>query len=425
MNRREFLGSTAATSLMLFSGPSFAGKKKRARPAKPNVVLIICDDLNTEAKGEHIRWLEARSRNYINAHCAAPACVPSRAAMLFGMQPWESGCYTLDERWFLNNRLPASSALPSRMREKGYNIFGTGKIFHGHENDVEWDIYNPADNVINGDENMCGINYGDNATIGNMPDVKISNWAVNRVLSREHTKPFFLTVGLQKPHTPLAVPPRFFDEPVHALAGLKYNDQADLGPYAKKVASQIDIDACMTNPTPVIHAYQAAVREADYCIGLLLDGLLAGPNKNDTLVILTSDHGFQLGEKEAWHKFSLWEKSTKVPFMMYASWLDPMTNRQPTSLTDLYHMLVDGDHVMPARPAVVTSWMLEGETTPSFTVRDQNYRYIRYKNGIEEELYYNTNDPHEWNNIAAAAPAKCAAMRAHVPTSWVARRGSI
>ena len=91
----------------------------------------------------------------------------------------------------------------------------------------------------------------------------------------------------------------------------------------------------------IVKAYLASISYADYCVGLLLDGLQAGPNNANTIVVLWSDHGWQLGEKLAWRKFTLWERALRVPLIISGPGIRPATSGMPVSLIDLYPTVAD------------------------------------------------------------------------------------
>jgi arylsulfatase A-like enzyme len=175
-------------------------------------------------------------------------------------------------------------------------------------------------------------------------------------------------------------------------------------------------------------------------VGRLLDALDASPRRDQTIVVLWSDHGFHIGEKENWEKFALWEQTTRVPLFIVAPGVGRggTRTRQPASLVDLYPTLCeltglpvprqcDGVSLLPQlrntetardRPAVTShvddsiyvlrDGQMRKERTPdasrqpipaSHAVRDVRYRYIKYYNGFEE-LYDLDTDPHEFTNRA-------------------------
>jgi arylsulfatase A-like enzyme len=165
----------------------------------------------------------------------------------------------------------------------------------------------------------------------------------------------------------------------------------------------------------VLQAYLANITYFDALIGRLLDALDASPAAKNTIIVLWSDHGWHFGEKQHLHKFTLWERSTRVPLIVVAPGVTQAGSRstQPAGLIDLFPTLnelcrlppvagLDGVSLVPLlhkpaqarqQPALTT----HGES--NHTVRSERWRYIRYADG-GEELYDHRNDPHEWTNLA-------------------------
>ncbi len=180
-----------------------------------------------------------------------------------------------------------------------------------------------------------------------------------------------------------------------------------------------------------MRGYLASISYVDHQVGRLLDALDRSKLKENTIVVLWTDHGFHIGEKENWEKFALWQQTTRVPLFIRAPGksLDGQRCNQAVSLIDLYPTLCelagietpaqlggeqcggeqcDGESLVPylidpKRPKstpALTSFQFPGEPTPSHAVATKRYRYIRYGNGLEE-LYDHKTDPDEFKNIAA------------------------
>ena len=165
----------------------------------------------------------------------------------------------------------------------------------------------------------------------------------------------------------------------------------------------------------LLHAYLASISFADAQIGRLIDTLDASGEADNTIIVLWSDHGWHFGEKKHLHKMTLWERSTRIPFIL----VDPRTTQpetrceQPVGMVDLFPTLnelcelpnvegLSGQSLKPLlknpeqeweRPALITS------NQGDHAIRSKRWRYIRYADG-GEELYDHLNDPHEWNNVA-------------------------
>ena len=165
----------------------------------------------------------------------------------------------------------------------------------------------------------------------------------------------------------------------------------------------------------LVQAYLACVSFVDLQVGRVLDAIEAGPHRDDTLVVLWSDHGFHLGEKEHFGKTTLWERSTRVPFIIAG----PGVQRgvecpRPVSLLDVYPTLL-ASAGLPSRSDLAgrdlhpllrdprAEWKTPALITyraGNHAVRSERWRYIRYADGAEE-LYDHQTDPNEWTNLAA------------------------
>ncbi len=285
-----------------------------------NVLFIAIDDLNdwTGALKGHpqsvtpnLDRLASQGMLFANAHCAAPACNPSRTALMTGIRPSTSGIYLNPQPYF--DRFPLEEiVLPG--------------VLEGDLSDV------PAPGL------EMAKPEGDHATI-----VKNGQWKA------------------------------------------------------------------------AVQGYLACIHFVDRCVGRVMDALDEGPNRGRTVVVLWSDHGWHLGEKEHWRKFSLWEEATQVPMI----WRVPgMTEagsvcHAPVSLLDIYPTLLDvcglppnssvgGKTLRPLLQDANAAWEGVALTTHgkgNHTVRDRRYRYIRYADG-SEELYDHLLDPMEWRNLA-------------------------
>jgi len=252
-----------------------------------------------------------------------------------------------------------------------------------------------------------------------MSDEKSANFAAE-VLGKKHDKPFFLALGFIKPHLPFVAPKKYFDlysDPIKPPA-IKTDDLADV-PWAGRSNAMLRDDLQFRNDKAwekVRRAYLACISWTDANVGRVLDTLEKSPWRDNTIVVLWSDHGFHLGEKRSFRKFSLWEEVTRVPFLIWDTRHKIMKGRrcdEPVSLIDIYPTLtnmaglkqpdyVDGVSLVPwlknpgqarEEPAI-TTW-----GRGNYTIRTRNWRYIRYFDG-SEELYYHKQDPDEWKNLA-------------------------
>lgn len=256
-----------------------------------------------------------------------------------------------------------------------------------------------------------------------MPDGKMAAWAEKK-LSNQYTSPFFMAVGFYRPHQPWYAPEKYF-KPFEgkdlAMPTVLESDLDDCGVAAQDYAHYPWSGSFATVQKynqwqDAIRGYLASIYFADAQVGRLLDALDNSPYKDNTIIVLWSDHGWELGEKEHWGKHSPWEGSMRVPLII----VPPANSNIPAgrsdgfaSLLDLYPTLADlcgfqipsvleGKSLKPVltgkkkqvRDHIVTSL---GRST--FSIRKNDMKLIRYYDG-SEELYNLKTDPNEFHNIA-------------------------
>ena len=203
----------------------------QAADPSPNVLFIAIDDLNdwVGALGGHSQTvtpnldrLAARGVLFTNAHCAAPACNPSRAALMTGVPPHRSGVYLNRQPW--RPAMPDAVTIPQHFRANGYTAIGSGKIFHGPSPDPRsWDAYfpskrkqkpggpRPTGRPLNGIEKTRNFDWGPlDVEDAQMGDAKVAEWVADQ-LEKEHDQPFFLACGFFRPHLPWYVPREYFE----------------------------------------------------------------------------------------------------------------------------------------------------------------------------------------------------------------------
>lgn len=276
-----------------------------------------------------------------------------------------------------------------------------------------------------------------------MADYHVVDWARYQ-LSRRHERPFFLAVGTWKPHDPWEVPQEYFDlYPLESivLPEVEDDDLEDAFDHGRRWIQKWVNDNEQWER--VVQSYAASITFSDAMLGRLLEALSSSAYADDTIVVLWSDHGMHMGEKENIEKFTLWEESTRVPLIVSAPGVTEPGARceQPVSLMDLYPTLVelagfelpehlDGDSLVPqiedpalATEPVVSSYRFTWTEEPvvGHAVRSLRYRYIYYPEIGLEELYDHETDPNEWDNVAyrkereAIKAEHRAALRAVVP----------
>ena len=405
---------------------------------RPNVLMIAVDDLNDwcgvlgghpQARTPNLDRLAARGVFFQRAYCAAPSCNPSRVALLTGLRPSTSGVYVNDQKF--RRILPDAVTLPQYFTAHGYRVAGGGKIFHHGDTDPQsWPEYfdQPRDPTpeplvsgpISNHFTWQPLDMPDNA----MGDYKVVSWASDwlaKAASQGNERPFFLAVGFYRPHMPLHVPRKYFDAyPLDSieLPVVKEGDLDDVPTLGRWLAAHRDYHTKIVESGQwrnAVQGYLAAVEFFDAMLGRLIDALGRSPFRDNTVVVLWSDHGWHHGQKDHWSKFALWEQTTRVPMLWIVPGVTHPNGRcdTPVSLQDVYPTLLElcglprkqeleGVSLVPqlknpaasrTEPAVMTFG------PDNHAVRDSRWRYIRYCDG-GEELYDCQTDPHEWTNLA-------------------------
>ncbi len=419
-----------------------------AAAERPNVLFVAIDDLNDwtgflgghpQAKTPNMDRLARHGVNFRNAHTVAPGCSPSRNALLFGVQPFNSGLYP----FYATDKIEPSvldqyTSLPQFFKENDYRTYASGKIHHGtvwtYENDGgsrEWTehngerlaslpplVYEPEAGYVQGTSRKMAF-CPTTSPLEHHRDYVTAQFGVE-ILSRDHDKPFFLAVGFHKPHLPFIAPKRFFELYQDGIEAppIKADDLTDISwPARRNVRLADDLRYRKAGAwEDVRRAYLASISWTDWNVGLVLDALEASPYQDNTIVVLWSDHGYHLGEKRSFRKFSLWEESTRVPFIIWDARKASPEGRhsdEAVSLIDIYPTLADLAGL--EKPAYVDGASLaplledpaHKKTSPAITtwgrgnyaIRTRNWRYIRYFDG-SEELYRHDRDPQEWENLS-------------------------
>ena len=426
--------------ISLCIGPAVADEEA----TRPNVLMIAIDDLNDwvgcmgghpNAKTPHMDRIASEGVTFMNNHCQAPICGPSRASLMTGLYPSTTGIYLqINDNNIKKASKPAANSvfMTDWFKQHGYSLMGTGKILHNSGKDL-FDDYGqikdmgpkpkprmkwPAPGFPPGTQTDWGP-YPEKDE--DMPDFKSAAYAVEK-LGEKHDKPFFLAVGFCRPHVPWHVPQKWFDmfppETLKLPAYLK-EDMSDVPEMAKKV-SEVPM-----MPTAewakenkewrnIIQAYLACTTFVDAQIGKILEALEKSPYADNTIIVLWSDHGYHLGEKNRFAKQAIWERDTRTVMIMKA----PGSKKglkclAPTELIDIYPTLLDlcglpankqneGQSLAPLLADPDAEWPHLARTTygvGNITLRDRTHRYTRYEDGAEE-LYDMEKDPNEWTNLA-------------------------
>lgn len=405
-----------------------------AAPQKPNVLFIAIDDLRDwvgyidrthQAKTPNIDRLSKMGVSFTRAYCASPSCNPSRAALMSGLRPSTSGVY--ENSTDFRPLIPPEKTLTTAFRNAGYFVHGAGKIYHEEfRRRSEWDDY------LEREGRDPGVPAGQSDGVGGIKfapldckDEDLSDWRITDYgiasLQKKHDKPFFLAVGMHKPHMPWNVPKKWFD--LFPLEQIKLpphleNDLDDVPAAGKRMARPESDHAAMLQSgrwKEAVQAYLAAIAYMDMNLGRLLDAFEKSAYRDNTVIVFWGDHGWHLGEKSHWRKFALWEEATRAPLIWVAPGLKGgVKSDKPVGFMAIYPTLmglcglptpkhVEGFSLEPLLANRNTYWKHPAITTYRYknhAVRNSDWRYIRYENG-DQELYNVRKDPNEYTNVAA------------------------
>jgi arylsulfatase A-like enzyme len=453
-------------------------------------------DSHPQVKTPNLKNFAKSAVVFKRAYSNNPVCAPSRASLFTGIYPHVSG-NLFWQKWYEQKSLKHSKTMMKLFSENGYNVIGTGKLLHHERSALYTEFKNKANygpywlkdgkTVAHPDvpQPFAEIgaidgSYGsiesaiskqtknehwfsgdwkeikkpfdfEGANRDLTPDERNAQWAAERIQDLDRSgnqQPFFLSVGFVRPHTPLHVPQKYFDlfpiDQIQLPKVLK-NDAADthytdVFESDQKGLKYFDLlkksyPSWEQGLKAFTQAYLASVAAVDENIGQVINALDQSRFKDNTIVIFTSDHGWNMGEKDYLFKNSPWEESGRVPFIVRAPQISKagMRAEHPISLIDIYPTLVDlcslkGDNrkndqgkklsgfsIRPfledpqsmkwQGPKAALTMVYAGPHTgmdpdlQHWTWRTKDFRYIRYNNGMEE-LYDHRRDPRELKNLA-------------------------
>ena len=450
-----------------------------------NVLFILVDDLNTDQAAfgntavitPAIDALSQEGIRFDNAQCSWPVCGPSRASFMTGTYPETNGVRNLKTE--LRDPSPNIVTIPQYLKEIGYITEAVGKVYDPRCIDEDYDYptswttpysisydypeeYGP---FVKGQYRVyvAPMDKGPLTEIGpdgvlddGYIDGQIALDAVNRIESYKNSdKPFFLSVGFKKPHTPFIAPKKYWD--LYDISDIEMSDYQKLpegtGEIAFSTSGEVkaydDIivltsdgtkDGEFTSSVTVngetfdkvmpedtqknsIRGYYASISYIDAQIKMIVDALESNGLKDNTLIILTSDHGFALGDNAIWGKHNILNNSSQVPFIIVDPSREAKVEDRAVQLIDIFpticHWLdipyleqMQGNSVFEDENAstvfplnlAVTHFRSKGRN--GYTFKRSNYRYTLWTNNsamtdafedidiYEEELYkYTTDEP--------------------------------
>ena len=408
---------------------------------KPNIVFIAIDDQNDwigclgghpNALTPHIDKLASRGTLFTNAHCQSPLCNSSRTSLMTGLRPDSTGIYGLAP-WFRNlAEFKDLTSLPQHLEQQGYATLSAGKIYHGgygrKPSDREFQSLGPGatgapfpdKKLVNTPSKMKLVDWGlfphrDE----DKGDYKIAQWAVE-ALNKKPQGPFFLSAGFFLPHVPCFATEKWFElHPLEktSLPLIQRGDREDTPRFSWYLHWSLpeprlrwleDHDQWMN----LTRSYLACTSFVDHQVGKIMEAIDRNGFRDNTIIVLWSDHGWHVGEKDITGKNSLWDDGTRVPLIFAGPQIDSGVCSQPVELLDIYPTLCDLTQSKKPKHLEGLSLVaqLQDATAkrqrPAITthnhhnhgVRSEKWRFIQYADG-SQELYDMVKDPHEWNNL--------------------------
>jgi choline-sulfatase len=433
------------TSLFLigFLLPAMAAEKK-------NVVFLICDDLNCDlgsyghplVKTPNIDRLAEQGTRFDRAYCQYALCGPSRASFLTGLYPDQTLIHK--NAIYIREHIPNVTTVSQMYRNNGFFATRIGKLYHynvpkhigtsGHDDPYSWNYtINPRGRDVEEESKIFTLKPGTfGATLSwlaaegtdeEQTDGMIADAAVAE-LQRYHRedRPFFLAVGLFRPHTPYVAPKKYFDMyPLDQIVVPEVPEGYDKTipePALKSIRRKKEqINLADDLAKQAIQAYYATISFADAQVGKVLETLETTGLAKDTVVVFTSDHGYHMGEHGHWQKTTLFENATRVPLIISSP--DQRDKggvvTSPVEMVDIYPTLaelsgleapdflsgvslaasMDNSSVKPRESAL--SQYMQG-----YSIRTERFRYTEWgEKGAEGvELYGCQDDPEELKNLA-------------------------
>ena len=400
-----------------------------------NILFLSIDDLNdwTNALGGYsgkvitpnLDALMASGVTFNNAYAQVAICNPSRTSVLTGKSPLKTGVFGNHTDW--ESTVDPAETLFGVMKANGYESVGVGKLFHTGASEAAKDIMFDSEVYLGHDQtgiNLDGKPVGPYNGTEPLTDDKRADYIVDFLqnYSPNPNKPLLLSAGFLKPHTEWVVPQEFFD--LYPLDSIQIdavpNDVSDIPQFALDNAGQEhpwshdDVPDLLTWKK-LVQAYLAAISYMDSQVGKVLEALDNSAIAENTSVVLWSDHGYHLGDKDKWHKFTLWDNAAKAPLIIR----DPDFTNPGTVIDDVVELMdifptvldianvsdsgleLDGKSLIPkingtSDPSVPNrafTWMYG-----SVSIRTDEYRYTIYEDG-SEELYDVVNDPELIDNL--------------------------
>ena len=426
---------------------------------RPNVLFIISDDLsagslscygNAQCRTPHIDALAKRGFRFTRAYCQYPVCGPSRAALMSGMYAQAIGVTSNGASKRFTQNLGSRPSMSQHFRNAGYYTARVSKIYHmrvpgditagvdGPDHAASWterfnckapewmtkgEHEHLTNEKLNRDpDKHYGLGFGGafyvvkgSSNGAEQADVKAADKAIELIRAKRDA-PFFLAVGLVRPHVPLVAPAPFF-EPYPwnrmKLPARVADDWSDI-PKAgiSKNSKSSGLAGKIDRQQKVLSAYYASVAFMDAQVGRILKALDEANLRDRTIVVFTSDHGYHLGEHDFWQKMSLHEESTRIPLIVSVPGRTPASSPSLAQQIDIYPTLAElcrldvPGHVQGKslagiieRPDHEVHSEVYCLKSGGHLLRTSRYAFLSWKGG-EAELYDMEKDPKQFTNLA-------------------------
>lgn len=423
-----------------------------AAPERPNVLMIVVDDLNVDlmafghpiVRTPNIERLVSRGVRFDRAYSQFTLCSPSRESFLSGRRPESSGVVSQLNK--VRDMIPDVTYLHEHFRNHGYTTRAVGKVYHGNKT-VTWDSFedakpkSPQENEAYRIRNEAeereahGVQWhpidDPEETLG---DGIVARTAVDYLREAAgEKKPFFIAAGFRKPHLPWTAPRKYFamypksaipEVTQPAMIGIpKIALMTDITPRSPRWLEEFEgIFGYPFSEREAVGAYYACVSFIDAQVGLVLDTLDQLKLRDNTVIVFVSDHGFHLGDHGGlWAKLSLFERAARVPFAIIPPQGRAGVSSQVVELVDIYPTLaefcglprppaVEGRSLMPLLKNPNGPW--DGAAYSNaihdgvlgLSVRTDRWRYTEWTDGqrvVANELYAHPADAGELHNLAA------------------------
>lgn len=348
-----------------------------------NVLFLVADDLNCdlhcyghEVETPHIDALAARGVLFERAYCQFPLCSPSRSSFLTGRRPNETQIHTnagagrtpaaYDAHPHFRDFIPDTVTLPQLFRNNDYFVARIGKLYHygvpgqigtpGLDDPPSWNfIVNPAGrdkaeenkifSLVPGSYGGTLSWYASEGADAEQTDGLVATAAIS-LLEEHQDAPFFIAAGFYRPHTPYVAPRAYFDRYPPAgisLPGLSDDDRSRTPAAAYQSAKKDQEEMSDDLRREAIQAYHASITFMDAQVGRVVAALDRLGLADNTVIVMTSDHGYHMYDHGLWQKMSLFENSARVPLIVVAPGASGNGHSTPAlaELVDLYPTLAD------------------------------------------------------------------------------------